>query len=139
MPFLYQVSQLSPTAPQLSLCPRPHCHREFCRRQDRDRHIRSYLPFFIYCPSPLCGWRTDRHENLARHWNAAHLYYGPVPGREQCQIYDPNWLVGMILDGTLTVEQAAWVALWLVVNRAEELGKEDVWENAWGRRMRSEW
>ncbi|KAH9961567.1 hypothetical protein BC827DRAFT_326524 [Russula dissimulans] len=104
-------------------------------RQDRDRHIRAYLPHSIYCPFPLCGWRSDRPENLVRHWNTAH--HGPLPAREQCQIYDPNWLVELILDGTSTVEWAAWVAQLIVANRAGELGKGDLWDNPWGRRMRS--
>jgi len=136
MPFLFQVPHPAPLAPKPSLCPRPLCPKQFHRKQDRDRHIRSYLPHCIYCPFPLCGWRSGRPENLARHWNAAHHYYGPVPGRDQSLIYDPNLLVGLILDGFLTVEQAASIAASFVMDRAGELGKGGVWGNPWGRRMR---
>jgi len=132
---MYQISHHSaPTVRQLSPCPR--CQRQFYRRQDRDRHVRAYLPHSIYCPFPRCGWRSDRPENLARHWNTT-AHHGPVPAREQCQIYDPSWLVELILDGTLTVERAAWVAQLIVVHRAGELGRGDLWDNPWGRRMRS--
>jgi len=63
-----------------------------------------------------------------------HSEYGPAPSRQQSQIYHSNGLVTAILDGALTVEEAAEVALSVVAIRAMETDKRDVWENGWGRR-----
>jgi len=64
-----------------------------------------------------------------------HSVYGPAPSRQQSQIYYSKGLVTAILDGALTVEEAAGIALSVVAIRAMELEKGDGWENGWGRRM----
>jgi len=63
-----------------------------------------------------------------------HTEYGPAPSRQQSQIYYSKGLVMAILDGALTVDEAAEIALSVVAIKAMELDKRDVWENGWGRR-----
>jgi len=126
------VAQAAPAPTQLFVC--PPCGRGFGRWQDRDRHVRTHLPYTYYCPFPRCPWRGDRPENVLRHWDNMHSEYQPAPSWQQCQIYHSNGLVTAILDGALTVEEAAEVALSVVAIRAMETDKGDVWENGWGRR-----
>jgi len=115
----------------------PNCGENFNRRQERDRHLRSYLPHFTYCPFSRCPWRGDRHDNFKTHWEKAHENGGMVPAQQQTQIYNPKGLVMLILCGALTIEGAASIALSVVAIRAHELGKRDVWGDGWGRRTRS--
>jgi len=124
------VAQAAPAPTHPFVCPR--CDRAFRRWQDRDRHIRTHLPYSYYCPFPRCAWRNDRPENLATHWNNIHSHYGPAPPPQQ--IYDSKELITAILDGVLTVEEAAEIALLVVAIKAVELDKGDGWENGWGRR-----
>jgi len=63
-----------------------------------------------------------------------HSTYGPAPSRQQSQIYYSKGLVTAILDGALTVEEAAEIALSVVAIKAMELDKGAGWENGWGRR-----
>ena len=63
-----------------------------------------------------------------------HSEYGPAPSQQESQIYRSKGLVTAILDGALTVEEAAEIALSVVAIRAMELEKGDGWENGWGRR-----
>jgi len=112
----------------------PNCGKEFNRRQERDRHLRSYLPHFIYCPFPRCPWRGDRYVNFKTHWKKAHKKINSVPGKKQCQIYCPKEPVRQILSGAWTIEEAASIALSEVAIRAYELGKRDVWKDDWGRK-----
>jgi len=126
------VAQAAPAPTQLVVC--PPCGRGFGRWQERDRHVRTHLPYTYYCPFPRCPWRGDRPENVSTHWYNMHSEYGPAPSRQQCQIHNPNGLITAILDGALTVEEAAEIALSVVAIRAMEFDKGDVWENGWGRR-----
>jgi hypothetical protein len=57
-----------------------------------------------------------------------HSEYGPVPSRQQSQIYYSKGLVTGIVHGALTVEEAAEIALSVVAIKAMELemyGKMD--------------
>jgi len=67
-----------------------------------------------------------------------HPEYGPVPSRQQIQIYYSKGLVTAIVDGALTVDEAVEIALSVVAIKAMELDKRDVWQNGWGRRMMTE-
>ncbi|KAI9507413.1 hypothetical protein F5148DRAFT_113786 [Russula earlei] len=111
----------------------PKCGKTFHRKQERDRHIRCYLPHSIYCPFTLCSWRGDRQGIFTAHWRKKHP---AVPEPANTHIYDPSKLVNPILCGALTVEEAGSIASSLVERRAVELDKADVWENGWGRRRK---
>jgi len=126
------VAQPVPAPPQPFMC--PGCERGFRRWQDRDRHICTHLPYSYFCPFPHCPWRSGRPENVTRHWNDIHSEYGPVPSRQQMQIYYSKGLVAAIVDGALTVDDAAELALSVVAIKTVELDKGDVWQNGWGRR-----
>jgi len=112
--------------------PCPLCRRNFRRGQDRNRHIRTFLPHWVYCPFPCCPWRGDRQDNLKAHWKT-HANCGQVLKQEQCKIYDPALLVKSVVDGELSIESAAYTALLEVERRAQELGKVGIWTNWWGR------
>jgi len=55
--------------------------------------------------------------------------------RQQSQIYPSKGLVTAIVDGALTVDEAAEIALSVVAIKAIELDKGDAWQNGWGRRV----
>jgi len=61
-----------------------------------------------------------------------HSEYGSAPPPQQ--IFYSKGLVTAILDGALTVDEAAEIGLSVVGIRAMELDKGDGWENGWGRR-----
>jgi len=131
------VAQVATAPPQPFVCPR--CERGFRRWQDRDRHICStHLPYSYFCPFPRCPRRSGRPENVRTHWNDVHSEYIPVPSRQQIQIYYSKGLVTAIVDGALTVEEAAEIALSVVAIKAMELDKGDVWQNGWGRQTMTE-
>ena len=127
------VAEAAPAPTQPFVC--PSCDRAFRRWQDRDRHICTHPPYSYHCPFPSCPWRCGRPENVRTHWNNSHSDHGPAPSQQQSQIYYSNGLVTAILDGALTVEEAAEIALLVVAIRAMELDKGDGWENGWGRRI----
>jgi len=117
--------------------PCPICKRTFKRTQERNRHLRAFLPHRIYCTFPQCPYRGDRHENLVTHWKEKHSHTngGQAPQQQQeCQIYDCNQLVTQVISGDMTMENAIADALSKVETRAQMLGKEDQWAgNWWGR------
>ena len=109
------------------------CGRYFRRSQDRDRHIRTFLPHWVFCPFPLCPWRGDRQDNLKAHWKTAHADCDEVLKQEYCKIYDPIPLVKSVVCRELSIEFAAHNALLEVERRAQELGKLGIWTDWWGR------
>jgi hypothetical protein len=113
--------------------PCPLCGRNFRRSQDRNRHIRTFLPHWVYCPFPRCPWRGDRPDNLRAHWKTSHAKCGQVLNQEHCKIYDPALLVKSVVDRESSIESAAYVALLEVERRAQELGKIGIWTDWWGR------
>ena len=119
-------------------CPCPICGHPFERIQERNRHLRTLLPHWIYCSFPGCPYRCDRRDNLVTHRRKRHANGGQAPQPQQeYQIYDPNQLVTRVIGGHITMEQAINSALSVVEMRAQELGKEDAWAgNWWGRRLR---
>ena len=46
-------------------------------------------------------------------------------------IYDPNLILGWILDEVVSFEVAEQYTLDFVQERARELGKEDLWRDPW--------
>src|SRR5229473_2877769 len=82
------------TAPILYGC--PVCGDEFRRMQDRHRHIKSHLPYWILCPFQGCTWTGHRQQDLKEHWRKKHSKTGQVPVD---YLYDPRAFVNMILEG----------------------------------------
>ena len=114
----------------------PICERTFTRTQERNRHLRSHLPHYIYCPFPGCPWRCDRHDNLRNHWKRKHADSGQAPQKQECEIYNPDSFVELVTCGQMSIEEAGNAALFEVILRAFEEGKQDLWsENWWGRRL----
>jgi len=126
-----EPSQGQIALPTDNLC--PMCGRNFRRSQDRDRHIRTFLPHWVFCPFPLCPWRGDRQDNLKAHWTTAHANCGQVLQQEHCKIYDPHPLVRSVACRELGIETAAYTALLEVERRAQVLGKFGIWTDWWGR------
>ena len=121
----------------IAQCPYPTCGRIFDRSQERNRHLRSFLPHWIHCPFQHCPYRCDRPDNLANHWTKKHSNHGQAPQQHEYQIYDPNPLVTRVVSGQIAMEIAIDIALSQVEMRAPELGKEDAWRgNWWGRRLK---
>ena len=129
-----QVTQLDNAADaQPHVC--PLCKGNFFRKQERDRHIRSFLPHSVYCPFRGCDWRGDRHDNLKKHQRTKHARF-KFPVRPRCQIYNPDRLVEMVVLDQLSIKSAAHFALWLVECRADELKKVGIWKDWWGRKQK---
>jgi hypothetical protein len=113
----------------------PICKEVYKRWQERDRHMRTFLPHSISCPFLHCDFRCDRYNILAKHWEKRHPNTGQAPELRYCQIYDPEKLVKSVVSGSLTIESAAEMALSQVKMNAPRLGKEKVWaEDWWGRK-----
>ena len=112
----------------------PMCNKFFPRTQERDRHMRTFLPHPVSCPFPQCSFRCDRYNILAKHWEKKHPNHGQAPELQDCQIYDPQRLVKLVVSGSLTIESAAGIALSEVEMNAPRLCKENVWADWWGRK-----
>jgi hypothetical protein len=125
--------QLLPDTPQ-PVC--PVCGKVFTRNQERDRHLRSYLPHCFYCPFPGCPWRCDRHDNLRNHWRKKHAGHGQAPRKRECKIFNPDSLVKLVNRGEMSIQSARDAAVFEVIQRAFEVGKQDLWAENWsGRRL----
>ena len=136
-----QTAGPDPPADTSQQHPCPICARIFKRPQERNRHLRTFLPHWIYCPFSRsnCPYRCDRRDNLASHWRKKHADSGQIlPSQEhQYQIYDPDPLVASVLSGRMSMELVAEIALSDIEMRAQELGKGDAWaRNWWGRRLK---
>ena len=131
-PSQSQVTQADNAAcVQKHVC--PLCKEEFFRKQERDRHIRSFLPHFFCCPFRECPWRGDRHDILKKHLRTKHAHFKP-PVQPRYQIYNPDPLVELIVLDQLSIESAAEFAVILVKCRADMLKKVGIWKNWWGRK-----
>ena len=64
------------------------------------------------------------------------LYPDGAPGPEEYQIYDPEWLVESMANGTLTAVSAANIALSMVEKRFTQLDKAGVEANVWSNRRK---
>jgi hypothetical protein len=112
----------------------PICNKTFFRKQERDRHIETFLPHAFYCPFLGCEWRGNRHDNLQKHWGKRHPNFDPSQELQHCQIYDRSQLVNLVACSSLKIESAADRALSEVEKNAPRLGKGNVWADGWGRK-----
>jgi uncharacterized CHY-type Zn-finger protein len=117
----------------------PNCKRNFNRRQELKRHLRSNLPHWIHCPTSQCGWTGNRLYSLKKHMTA-HPQGGLAPRPGEYQIYNPEELVESMARGTLSFGSAAAIALSMVDARVDERFaqpyKVGVISNAWNRGRR---
>jgi hypothetical protein len=129
-----QIQAAQPGAPT-DIAPQicPICNKDFGRVQERDRHLRTFLPHWLFCPFELCPWRGKRYFNLKEHWDSAHASGQALPMQEHCEIYDTDRFVKLILC-QLSTESAAEEARLEVERRAHELDKALIWADGWGRR-----
>lgn len=129
------LSQDQPNKPTPAVPPECHiCGRNFSGVGERNRHLKSYLPHSIYCPSPSCPWTGRRPCDLKKHWTNKHSKSGQVLGKEKYEIYDPKEFVKSILRGTPHVK-AARSAFKKAKKRLKQLGKKDVGVNVLGRNL----
>ena len=117
-------------------CLAPGCPSSFDRPQDRKRHLLTHLPHWIHCPYPDCCWRGNRLGALRGHWANSHPPRGQDLDRDQFKAYDTGPLVERIEEGSISVEGAKNEAMTMVRAKAAELGKQELWENPWGRKGR---
>ena len=113
----------------------PICAALLGRTQDRKRHILSHLPYWLQCQAPDCSWRGDRWEHLRKHRLKVHPSSGQESDTRESIIYDPRPFVEGITD-YITFENAKAIAISLVVKKAKELEKSELWGDLWGRKRR---
>jgi hypothetical protein len=134
-PFPSQVAQVGAPTDASPRC--PVCEQSFGRPQERNRHARTHLPLWLFCPFLGCSWRSDRSYTLATHWTENHSNFGEAPRPEDCKIYNPDPLVQSVISGELLIEEATAIALQAVRIQALEQHKVGIWEDEWGRRRRA--
>ena len=132
-----QVAQVQLGAPMDAPQQCPICRLDFYRPQERDRHLRTFLPHWFFCPFPRCAWRGDRFFNLKKHWTATHATFSEAPKPEDCKIYDPEPLVQSVVRGESPIESVITTALQEVQTRAQVLHKVGIWKDGWGRKQRA--
>ena len=114
-----------------------YCRKDFKRMQELKRHLRSNLPYCFQCPSPGCSWGHYRRHSLGKHMKEKHQISGfkfkQLFERKEGQIYDPDKLLESMVKGTLSVEQAADLALSMA---KEGLAEGQVGVMLWGKRKR---
>ncbi len=119
----------------------PICSESFPRRQERDRHQLTHVPYFIHCPLPHCAWRGNRAGSFKKHWQqedhrSYHEDYGPTPERSQIETFDPWVILNQIINGTISLREGEDHAIFLVQMKAYELQKPSMWMYPWGRNKR---
>jgi hypothetical protein len=114
----------------------PVCGRNFGRPQERNRHVRTHLPYWFFCPFERCSWRGDRPCSLRMHWSTTHASFGEAPKPKNCKIYNPDLLVRSVISGESPIEVAIAIALQAVESRAQGLNKVGIWADMWGRRQK---
>jgi hypothetical protein len=128
-----QVDALADAPPQWQC---PLCGLNLHRRQERDRHVTTYLPHWLFCPFDQCAWRGNRPYDLKTHWSTTHPGFGQDTQLQNCIIYNPDPLVQSVVSGAESIEWAREFALQVVKIQAPVLGKQDIWVGEWGRRQR---
>ncbi len=113
------------------------CEKVFSRVQDRDRHIESYLPHSIHCPSQGCCWTGRRQPDFKFHWGRKHSSTAQVPRKAKTEIYNPREFVKSIVDGA-NVAEVARSAFATVQKRLGVLQKVNAMKNVLGRTKDSE-
>jgi hypothetical protein len=112
----------------------PVCRQRFGRHQERDRHMLTHLPPWLFCPFLGCPWRGDRSYTLPTHWTKSHADFGEAPKTEDCKIYNPVSLLQSVIRGELLIEEMTAIAVQAARIRSQELEKVGIWEGEWGRR-----
>lgn len=115
-------------------CPILDCAAPLGRPQERKRHVLSHLPHWAYCRVPGCSWRGDRADAFVRHWGKDHPSSSQAPSRDEFTIYNPHPLVNAVIKGSIPIGEARETAESMVRIKAQEIGKSEIWGDAWGRR-----
>ncbi|KAH9022562.1 hypothetical protein EDB85DRAFT_1995797 [Lactarius pseudohatsudake] len=119
----------------------PICWESFPRRQERDRHELTHVPYFIHCPLPHCTWRGNRADLFKKHWQQVdhcsyHGYYGRAPERSQIETFNPSLILNQITNGSISPGEGEAQAIFLVQMKAHELQKQSMLMDPWGRNKR---
>jgi len=113
------------------------CFKPFHRRQERDRHEGTHLPYFLHCPIPHCKWRGNRTNLFKAHWRQDHRpyhqHYSRPPDGSQIETYDPWVILNQCRSGAISLPEAEDRATVLVQVRAYELQKPHMRTDPWGR------
>ncbi|KAH8988044.1 hypothetical protein EDB92DRAFT_1817681 [Lactarius akahatsu] len=104
------------------------CLESFHRRQERDRHELTHVPYFIHCPLPHCAWRGNRADVFKKHWQqedhcSYHEYYGRTPERGHIETFDPWVILKQIINGAISLREGEDQAIVSVQVKAYELQK----------------
>jgi hypothetical protein len=111
----------------------PVCQRQFERVQERNRHVESYLPHSIFCPSQGCIWTGRRQWDFKnQHWKVKHSDAGPAPAEGANEIYDTKDFVELIVEGT-PVDEVALHAFAKVQENLGTLRRPDLGASVLGR------
>jgi hypothetical protein len=114
----------------------PVCKVTFCRPQERNRHVESYLPHSILCPFQGCVWTGRRQTDFKDHWKKSHPGIDQVSGKDKNKLYDPRVFVKMIVDG-MPVEEVTRSALSKAQEGLRDQGKAHMGANVMGRNGKS--
>ncbi|KAI9455346.1 hypothetical protein BJY52DRAFT_651669 [Lactarius psammicola] len=119
----------------------PICQELFPRRQERDRHELTHVPYFMHCPLPHCAWRGNRANLFKKHWQqedhrSYHGHYGHTPEWSQIETFDPWVILNQIVNGAISLREGEDQAIVLVRGKALELQKPSMWIDPWGRNKR---
>ena len=114
------------------------CPESSPRRQERDRHELSHVPYFMHCPLPHCAWRGNRAGLFKKHWQkedhrSYYEHYGRTPGQSQIQTFDPWLILNQIISGAISLHDGEVQAIFLVQAKACDLLKPGMWIDPWGR------
>ena len=135
-----------PTSRPMRTCKRtsgwhcPLCREPFSRRQDRDRHLSSHLPYCIACSYSDCAWRGYRLDAFRKHRFSEHESGGDVPGEDWSKLYqklyDPDPLVKKIVQAPTSMGDAEIEAVELVKKQAVALHRRDLLTDPWGHQKK---
>lgn len=113
----------------------PLCCKPFRRRQDRDRHLPSHLPYWISCTYKGCSWRGYRLDAFRRHWYSEHKPTSLAPDDENgSKLYDPGPLIKKIIQNPISIGDAEFWAVSWVKEQAVALDRQDLLADLWGHK-----
>ena len=124
-------NKLPKKKPAKAKVPCKYCGKIFGRMQELKRHLLLNLLHWILCPSLGCSSTYYRPFDLQMHMKDAHQISDFRFERNIVQIYDPDELLDSMVKGTLSVEQAADLALSMA---KEGLAEGQVGVMLWGKR-----
>lgn len=117
-----------------SMLPCPLCLQKFSRRQDRDRHLPSHLPYWIGCSRNDCSWRGYRIDAFRKHWYCEHQ---STPDEEGSKLYDPRPLTRKLVKNPTSIGDAEIQAISWVMGKAMTLCKQEFFADPWGHKRNS--